>query len=103
VSVFSDAHCILKTAVGKFNRKQPRNYHGAASVYPATGLYWQRGSGLFAAITNSRQQRAAQVPVLTSLRIMKSSCIMRSKLYVLYKTSSRSKEICPSHSTREAG
>lgn len=62
MSVFSDAHCILKTAVGKFNRKQPCNYHGAASVYPATGLYWQRGSGPFAAITNSRQARAAQAP-----------------------------------------
>jgi hypothetical protein len=76
VSAFLDAHCILKTTVGKLNRKQRRNHHGstttgAASAFRATRFYWQCGSGLFASITNSRQERAAQVTALTSLRIVK--------------------------------
>jgi len=45
----------------QLNRRQPRTHYCAASIFSATGFYWQRGSGLFAAITNSRRERAAQV------------------------------------------
>jgi hypothetical protein len=54
------------------------------------------GQGRF---THMDGERAAQVPALTGLRILKGSSIMRSKSYVLYKTSSHRKEICPSHAT----